>query len=123
MREESMREETMKETEGLRGMTREGRKIEEREEAEMMRMNKQGRGREAERWREETEVMTRVEEREETEIEGEERVKMQGGETKVVTGVKEDQGVREMKIENNTVTEETEEDITTTGREKIEDVH
>ena len=118
-----MREETMKETEGLRGMTREGRKIEEREEAEMMRMNKQGRGREAERWREETEVMTRVEEREETEIEGEERVKMQGGETKVVTGVKEDQGVREMKIENNTVTEETEEDITTTGREKIEDVH
>lgn len=40
-----------------------------------------------------------------------------------MTGVKEDQGVREMKIENNTVTEETEEDITTTGREKIEDVH
>lgn len=39
-----------------------------------------------------------------------------------MTGVKEDQGVREMKIENNTVTEETE-DVTTTGREKIEDVH
>ena len=35
-----------------------------------------------------------------------------------MTGVKEDQGVREMKIENNTVTEETE-DITTTGRERL----
>lgn len=69
-----------------------------------------------------TEVMTRVEEREETEIEGEERVKMYGGGTKVVTGVKEEQGVREMKIENNTVTEETE-DVTTTGRGKIEDVY
>lgn len=41
---------------------------------------------------------------------------------KVVTGMKEEQGVREMKIENNTVTEETE-DVTTTGRGKIEDVH
>ena len=69
-----------------------------------------------------TEVMTRVEEREETEIEGEERVKMYGGGTKVVTEVKEEQGVREMKIENNTVTEETE-DVTTTGRGKIEDVY
>ena len=48
-RKESVIKETMKETEGLRGMTREGRKIEEREEAEMIRMNKQGRGREAER--------------------------------------------------------------------------
>lgn len=69
-----------------------------------------------------TEVMTRVEEREETEIEGEERVKMYGGGMKVVTGVKEEQGVREMKIENSTVTEETE-DVTTTGRGKSEDVY
>ena len=50
MREDE-KENVVEETEGLRGVTREGINMEEREEVEMvkMRMNKKGRGREAER--------------------------------------------------------------------------